>query len=258
MNYLTPEQRAAKWGTAAKIIALGILGFIVAPFVGLAIEGLLGLIIIGLIGGTSLWILPWVEMKAANIRLQMIKGEAAKHPIETLQNESLRQKNLLDDRLEKIKMFSAKTGTFASKLDGFKRDYPEEAPKFDETLSQMKQLLALRERQYKQAMASWQLFNKAIDKASAIWDMGKAAIEATSGTKMSDDDFFAKIKINTSLDAVTDQMNLAVSELDTSLLEDNEPAIPVSAVKALPAPAGNVIDIQVAPIAAHAKHRMAE
>ena len=232
----TPEQRAKRWGLIAKVAVFTIVGLVAAPVVGLAITGLVGLLIAGIIGLGTLAILPWVEMKAANWRLKLIKAEAAKNPVETLQNEYRRQQEKLVTVKEAIKVFDTKIRTFEGKLDGFKSTYPSEAPRYDEQLAQMKKLLALRQARWREAAHNLELFDAEIRKADAIWQMGQAAAEAGKGLGMSDDDFYAAIKVQTSMDAVQNSLNSAFADLDTLLMASNEPkGLPVVLTKSLPA-----------------------
>ena len=245
---LSPEQRAQKWGTVAKWLAFAVVGFLVSPFILATIEGMLGLIVVGLVAGGVWMALPAIQSAAINMRLKLIKAEAARNPIETLQAEYMRRSGLLDERKKAIETFDAKTRTFGDKLDGFKRDYPAEAPKYQQIYDQMVRLEKRQEQQWIEAAKGLKLFDSEIKKATAMWDMAIAADAARAGSGLDNDEFYAKLKVETSLDSIQDGMNRAFSQLDTLLLEsDGASTVAVTttaAPAALPAPnQDNVIDI---------------
>jgi len=111
---------------------------------------------------------------------------------------------------------------FEDKLDGFTVKFPKEAPKFKENFEKMKELLNLRRKKYKDADHTLDLYNGEIDKAKAIWEMGLEAAKMNAAAGMKDDDFMAKIRVETALDSVTTSMNTAMAELETSLIEEDD------------------------------------
>src|SRR5262249_14428006 len=75
---------------------------------------------------------------------------------------------------------------------------------------------------YRKARAETDAFEKEIEKAGAIWEMGQVAANTAEGSGMSEEDFYAKIKTRTSLDAIQDSMNAAFAQLDVSLLDQQD------------------------------------
>ena len=219
------ESKRKKWNLAVKVIGLLVLGFVVAPFIFTAIQGLIGLAIAAGICLVGNYYLPVLADKMANWRIQLIKAEAAKNPIETLQNDYADRQDKLVKFKESIEKFSASTMDFEDKLDGFKKDYPDDAPKFDKQLQQMKDLLEVRKDKYKDAVASLKLFAGVIKRADAIWQMTQAAITAGKAAGMTDQDFMSKLKTDTALDSVTTSMNVAFSDLELSLAEEKDQKI---------------------------------
>ena len=251
---LTPEQRAQHWHTIGKVAAFGVLGLIVSPIIGLAIYGMVGILIAAAIGFGSIMFAPVVGTWAFNARLKMIKAEAAKNPIETLQAELQRQLQVLEQKKAAIETFNARIATFDNQIDDFRRNYPEEVGKYEEILDKMKQRSAQLVQQYKAATAQTKSFSKEIEKAEAIWKMAQAAAEAMKCTPTTDD-FYAKIKVGTSIDAVRESMNRAISTIDTASLDDissmgDMKMLSPGAQQALPAASGTTIDITATPIKA--------
>jgi len=246
---LSPEQRAQKWGTIAKWGIFAGFGFFFAPIAMATITGMLALIVVGVIGLVTWALLPAAQDAAKNLRLKLIKAEAAKHPIETLESEYLRRSTLLDERKTTIETFEAKTRTFGDKLDGFKHQYPAEAPKFQTQFDQMQLLLKRQRDQWKEARRNLTVFDGVIQKAKAMWDMALAAAAARAGSELDEAGFNAKLKTECALDSIQDGMNSAFSQLDTLIMEGDaqeDTTIETSQpAAALPAPSGSVIDVPV-------------
>lgn len=241
----TIDPRAKRWGLFAKYAALLAVGFFVAPYIWVAIGGLIGLVAAGglLLG---VWMLaPAVETAAANMRLRLIKAEAAKDPISTLQNEYHRRAQLLNERKTKIETLAAKTAGFGNKLAGFKRDYPGEAQVYQEIYDKMVLLLKRSREQWVLAERQLDAFDREIDKAKAKWDMALAAADLRQDAGKVEAEFFAKLKVECSFDAIEDGMNTAFSQLDTLLMESETVEISVSPAQAtLSAPTSQAIPVE--------------
>ena len=81
------DPRARFWGNVAKYGAVLVAGFLVAPYIWVAIGGLIGLIVAVVVILAAWMLRPVAFSFAANMRLKLIKSEAAKNPVETLQND---------------------------------------------------------------------------------------------------------------------------------------------------------------------------
>jgi hypothetical protein len=214
----TLQEKAKAWNVWARVAAVFIGCTILAPAAMIAVQGLVGLLLFGFICVVSLAVAPAIGLAAANLRLKLLKGEASRNPVETLQGEYLNREKLLEERKDRIERFQTKVNGFESKLEGFKRQFPEESAKFDKVLSGMQDLLSRQKYAYKAARAELKLFGGEIEKAQAVWEMSIAASDAAEGTSV-EEDFFSRIKTDTALDAVTDSMNGAFAQLETSLLD---------------------------------------
>ena len=229
---LSADEKARKTAAIIKVVLFVLLGLIAAPIAFIAIKGLIGLIAAAVIAFAAITIAPVVGDMAANWKLKALKDEAARNPVETLQRELLRRQTLLDDQKPKIERFETKILNFEGKLAGFKRQYPEEAPRFERTLSSMRQLLALRKERYQEAKGNLVQFELETQKARAIWEMGQAAKDASEGG-MTEDDFYAKLKTDTSIEAIEETMNESFARLESSLLESKEPTLPMTTKRQL-------------------------
>lgn len=166
-----------------KFAALLGIGFIVAPFIFISIKGLAGLLIAAAISWTAIAFTPWFAAKIGNWRLKALKHEAALNPIETLSNDYLRRHEKIQSFRESIRGFAGEVRLFAEKLDGFKDQYPKDAVKFDEQLSQMKKLLELRKSKYEEAKANLQLYDGEIQKARIFATGGYSTSNLTNSSR---------------------------------------------------------------------------
>jgi hypothetical protein len=230
------DPRARRWAVVAKYGALLAVGFAAAPYVFTAITGLIGLVVAGALMLGTWMLLPFIGDAAANFRLRLIKAEASKNPIETLENESLRRAQLLQVRQEKIESLAAKTAGFGSKLQQFKRDFPADAQSYQEIYDKMVELLKRSRDQWKIADAQKDQFDREIVRAKAKWAMAIAASDLRKDAGQVESEFFAKLRVESSLDSIEMGMNSAFAQLDTLLMESES-------VQALPSgerPAINV------------------
>lgn len=232
------DQKRQRIETIAKVAGTGIIGFLVAPFVFIAIKGLIGLIIAAIISFIAIQFVPVIGIKIANWKLKMIKQEAQKNPVESLQNIYKEKQEALSLFGESLKVSSAKIKTFESKLEFLSKNFPQEIPKFQEQKGKMLELQKLRERKYKEAKKGLEIFELEIQKADAIWQVSQAAADATKAAGMNEGEFFAKIQKETALDSVQESLNMSFAELETALLEEDD-------AKSLPSTEQkNVIEIE--------------
>lgn len=219
MNIELKKQRLQKWATVG-LVALAAL--IVSPVIFMVIKGLVGFVVAAVIGLAIVMFTPVIAMKFANWRLQAIKAESRANPIETLQNQYMEKRQALAKFLDSITAFSTEVKNFEDKVSEFKRKFPDEAPRFQEQLATMKKLLDFRKSRFKQAKAELDLFDSAIQRAEAMWNMSQAAQEMNKLAGMQTGDPFEKIKQDAAIDSVYSSMNKAFADLETALLDTAE------------------------------------
>lgn len=224
MSNLTPDQRAKRIENLVKIAGLAIAGFFAAPFVFIAIKGLLGLVAAAIVGTAIIWFTPVFASMAKNWRLKALKAEAARNPVETLQNQYINEQGKLTRARSKIAEFNAAILQYKDKLAGFIKRFPEEADKYKDVLNKMKALYNLRVEKYQEAEKKLADFKLVIHKADAIWQMSMAANELGEAAGMTDEDFFAELQKETAFDSVQKSLNMALAELETSLLDEADGA----------------------------------
>ncbi len=217
-----PEEKRKRIETVVKVAATLLIGFVVAPFVFIAIKGLIGLVIAGAVSLVAINLAPWFGRKVANWRLKALKHEAAQNPIETLQNDYKSRIEALQSFRDSIRNFNGEIKMFADKLEGFKLKYPNEANKFDQQYSQMRTLLAIRTSKYEEAKGNLKLYESEIQKADALWQMSLAAASMNKAAGVDAEEFYAKIQVETALDSVQKSLNTAFSDLEISLLDEKK------------------------------------
>jgi chromosome segregation ATPase len=217
------DPRAKRWGNFAKYAAILGVGFVVAPYVWIAIGGLLGLGAVGALFGATWMLRPWVYAKAANIRLALVKSEARKNPVETLEND-LRDKNVaLDERKTQIEKLNAQIRNFADKLDDIGDKYGKQDSgylKLAGDLSDLRRVYKHRCEKWNEARKQLVRYSEEIDRAKMIWDAANAAAAARETSGLTEDEFFAKLKTDTAFDSIQTSYNEALASLDTELLTD--------------------------------------
>jgi len=208
--------------TIAKVAGVGVVGFIVAPMVFVAIQGVVGMLVVGAILLVSFMWIPVAVDWAANMKLQGIKFVAGRNPVETLQNDYQKKQEALQTFRQKIVDFDSAISIYRDKVEEFKTRWPADAPKYAAQLKTMCDLLSLRQKKYKEAVKTLDNYQAEIEKASDMWDMSVAAAKMNKASGMNSDDFMTKIRVDTSYDAIQKNMASAFAELDTSLMESED------------------------------------
>ena len=227
------EQRRKKIETIAKVVGLGIAGFLFAPIAYATITGLVSLIVVGVIGLAVVNIgVPWFAITMANWRLKAIKAAAAANPIETLENQYAEREQALLKIRDNIKEFHAVIQELWSQIQEHNEKYPDRPSQFLEKYNNMKALLALRSNKYKQAQANLKAFGELIEEKRSDWKVAQSAAKAMKLANVGED-FQSKLMQDTALNTIQDGLNMAFSELEVSLL-DEQPATPTATVTVLP------------------------
>ena len=231
------DPRARFWGNIAKYGALLVAGFLVAPFIWVAIGGLIGLIVAVVVILAAWMLRPVVFSFAANMRLKLIKSEAAKNPVETLQNDLKDKAEALGKRKEAIETLNSQIRTFSDKVDEIKASYgPEDAgyQKLSRDLADLRRVYAHRCDKWKEAREQLKLYEEEIKRANMIWEAAQAAAAARETSGRTEDEFYAKLRTETAFEAIKKSYNDALASLDTALLEETSSisiAIPARTTK---------------------------
>jgi hypothetical protein len=234
-NFMAKEISNAKSPGFAKFLAwgVGLVGAVlIAPFIFLAVKGIVGLGLALASGWLLIKLAPWFSTWSSNLALKLIRYEARVNPIETMMSVYKERREATDEAEKQIKTFNGQVETYDAQVLKLAKEYPEDAKKFQTHLQAMKQLLDRRYRALLLARAKLENYYKGIERASAIWDMTKAqeAISKSAGL-LSEKDAIQRIRSDEALKAVENSMAASFAELDhalrTELEEDGTPLLQV-------------------------------
>ncbi|KVU84267.1 hypothetical protein WK76_24880 [Burkholderia ubonensis] len=209
-------------GALIKWTIIGLSVAVVAPVAFLVLKGIVGLAAAGIVGLSAINFGPVIAMKLANQKVKAVIVEAQTNPIETLYNELSEKRQAAEKFKESITAFRTEVKNFADRTEQFRKQYPDDAARFDAQLDTMNKLLAFREGRYKQVQDELKRFSDAIDRARALWDMSQSAQRMNKIAGLQTGDVFAQIKTDAALDSVMNSVNKAFSEMETSLMENPE------------------------------------
>lgn len=220
------DPRAKFWGNLAKGAFLLVGCFFIAPFIWVAIGGLMGLIVAVIIL-VSVWMFRPVAFSfAANMRLILIKREASRNPVETLQSD-LREKMIqLDDRKTAIERLKAQIMTFGDKVSDIRAKYGVNDSayiKLSADVANLNRVYANRCAKWKEARHQLEQYQETIDRANMIWEAGCAAAAARESSGFTEADFMSKLKTDTAFDAIQTNYNEALASLDTAMIDEPTP-----------------------------------
>lgn len=252
------DPRARFWGRIAAGTAVLGVGFVVAPYIWLALGGLLGLSIaaVALLG--TWMVLPALTNKAANLRLKLVKMEAATNPTETLQLEHRRQSEALETRKEGIETLSGAIRVVAETISKLEREFPDspELAQLRSDEADLRSYEATVAEEWKACYVTLGEFAQEIRRAGRLWDAALAIAKARGMSGLSRNEWEGKMKTETSFDAIRQKLNTGLAGLNTDKMRADADRIlkGKTAAKALPSGNRNAIDIEaVAPSRAAVK-----
>jgi hypothetical protein len=223
-NQLTPEQRSSRIRMAVQGILLAGLALIVGPLFFTILHGLGAIAALITAAGviTTVWkFIPYLGMVVGNWRLKAIKSEAAKNPIETLQNQFNEKTKAIQAFKQQIEIFYGKYLTFQDTVKSYVAEGNEDAQTYVEQLAKMKRLFEIRKEKYRQSEAALEEFEKTIQQTDRRWKMALAAQDMNRAAGLISGDVFDKICIETAITSVQDRLNESFGELEMALIDDD-------------------------------------
>lgn len=227
-NQLTLDQRKKRIETIVKVLGLAGLCLILGPVYITLLHGMAALVALGvasLIGFTVVNFLPAFAALIANWRLKALKAVAAQNPIETLENQYAQRQDALLKIRDNIKEFHAVVAELWTQIQDHNQKYPNHPSQFVEKYTKMKALLALRSQKYKQAQSNLVAFGELLEEKRSDWKVAQSAAKAMKLANVGED-FTSKLMSDTALSTIQDGLNMAFSELEVSLLDEQ----PITAV----------------------------
>ena len=171
--------------------------------------------------------------------MKALKAAAALNPIETLENQYADRQNALFKIRDNIKQSYAVLQQLYGQIQEHNAKYPGTPSQFTDKYTKLQQLVTLRGNKYKQAQQSLLAFGELIDEKRSDWKIAQTMAEASKLANVGED-FQSKLLKDTALNTVQDGLNLAFSELDTALLDENTSTPTPVQVTSAPVAAGRL------------------
>jgi hypothetical protein len=231
-----------KWGLGA------LTALVLAPVIWTLVYAVAGIAALGIITTvvataalTAINLYPVFTMKLANYKIEKIKEEAKRKPIETMENQFREKKEILEVVKQKIEKFAVKVGAYDGQLETFKQQFPSDAQSFQDISDKMRQLLDARRIKWRESRDKLNQFGSEIQKFSAIWAMTLASSDLKEAAGDLDDTFLMKIQRESAIGAVRDGLASSLAELDTLMMEEVDMTPPALAHD--PSPTFNAVPI---------------
>ena len=199
---------------------MGVIAMVIAPFVFLAIQGIVGAAIAIVIAGILHALMPAFSTWLGQLKYGAMKVVISRAPVEALIARASERAKALQEQAQLLKAQGEELATFKRKTLQFMRDYPEDAPQMQEKLDGYEKLFALRMDMFKQAKADAVEFGKKVDKAEAVYDMAMADAKLSkSFGKQKDFDAFFREKV--AFEAIERASDASMASLSMALLDDD-------------------------------------
>jgi hypothetical protein len=237
------EQKHNRLKLIATLAGMGVIGLIVAPFIFMAIGGLVGLGVAAAIAFVLVQLSPWFALKVANWKYRLIDAEKVEHiqkvtaaaeqnPIETLTALLIAKKQAYNVFKASVTQAITARSNFKDKVEKFKLKYPARAHEFETQLARMTDLVERKKKALSEAQTSLEDGDNKLEEMKAYYEMSKDAIEANRAAGMDTGDAFEKLKADTACDAVFESMNMAFAQLEVAAALDvdavDKPAQPAA------------------------------
>lgn len=191
--------------------------FLIAPFIFVAIKGLIGLTVAFAVGAMIVSFAPVFATALANLKLRALRAAVEANPIETMQNLYIEKSQELADADQNIVEFETEIANYDDQMRTFKKQYPEEAPRYQQLSDGMHH--GLDEMKEEQGMARDNLadLHMRIEKAQAIYRMALAAERVSEFSKSTEAQVFQDIKEKIAFDSVRTELNRSFASLNMAL-----------------------------------------
>jgi hypothetical protein len=177
--------------------------------------------------------------------LKALKAVASANPIETLENRYQVRDNALVGIRENIKKSYAVLQELWAQIQEHTEKYPNRPSQYLDKYNKLKALVELRGKKYKLAQANLKTFGELIEEKRSDWKIAQTMAAASELANVGED-FTSKLLQDTALNTIQDGLNMAFSELETSLL-DEQPNTTVNVVEVSSTPVKAGIPVKCGP-----------
>lgn len=223
---------------------IGVVGLAVAPFIFIAIGGILGLAAAFALGASIMAFAPWFSMKLANWKVKAIVSEAKENPIETMTNLIIAKKEAFGVFKQDVENDVAGFSTFKQRAEKFMQTYPARAQEFRVQIENMSRMVEQKKAALKDARDKLSLADLKLEEMKAYWEMSQLAQKTNKSMGLSTGDAYEKLKAETASDAVFESVNLAFAQMEvaSTLSIDHNPS---QTLDQTVVPSSNVVDAPV-------------
>ena len=219
---LTPEQRAQRIEGIVKIAGFVALLLVLGPLYLTLLHGmaaLAALLLCGALGFVAINFIPALARLVGVWRLKALKAIAAANPIEILeQRYQEREQALLGIRANITESYAILQGLW-SQIQEHADNFPDRPSQYLEKYNKLKALVELRGKKYKKAQANLVTFGQFIEEKRSDWKIAQTMAKASQLAQVGED-FQSRLMQDTALTTIQDGLNMAFSELETSLLDE--------------------------------------
>lgn len=212
------EAKTRKWieGKWKVLLLLLAAGFVVLPFILQAIMGLVGIVVGLSLAAVTVMYAPVFGTKMANKRLQLMKSEWAKNPIESLENDYIERQRALTAFQEGVVKVGGIARNMRDKVDEYKtRRTAKDAAKFETQVSDLERIYENRVRALEKATKALEVRKTQIERASDDWRLQKELAAASKAAGVANgDSFLQKLLSDTAFTTVNEALNSSFAELE--------------------------------------------
>ena len=185
----------------------------------------------------------WLTLKGANFFLRLMKDEAARNPIETMQNTHLERAQDLENAAEEIAKLSGQISTFAGQVREHKTKFGDEGDlqALEEALALMRKAYGELEQNYKVAEAAHKEYGRKIAIAQSKWKMALISQSIFRSLKPGGEKaLLTKVLNEVAMESVETTFHQSFARLNLSLSSLKQ----ISHQKQEPFPSGPVIEVE--------------
>lgn len=226
---------------------------IVAPFVALAIGGIVGIATAFALGSVLLAVQPAFTQWVTNMKFKALETVISYEPVLTLKTRAEERWKELDTQRSLLKQQAAALEEFTKKAKNFIKQFPEEAEDWMKRVNDYEKIFTYQVDCFKVAKLETEKFMVAIEKAEGIYEM--AVLDAKMSKSFGKSrDFMSIFKEKTAFDSIDKANSEAMASLRMALIDENFVSeqiklqeTPQRAVNYTPAGTvnlGNILDIQ--------------
>lgn len=210
------KQKVQKFVTIA---IMAICCVFIAPFVFLAIKGLVGVIAALFIGYVAIQFGPYAAMKISNLAVGAQMNEAKVNRIETLVNIFEDRSKKLREARQSLDQFYGQLGVFKESIRNAIQKYPDRRESLETIVNNFEAVLKLKNEKFKQAALSLQQFAEKVDEARVMHEIAMASHSLSEAMGDSEDDIMNDILAKIAFESVQADVHKTFSELDSVVVE---------------------------------------